>query len=105
VCLPVPHHPPVEKYITVCVFVFTMSTKATIAYSDRDGDRFHIYYDYADMRVHLVVDGKEVSLPPSLQGWIYNAWNVVESLRFLSKVASNPSLLSVPPVGAGGGER
>ena len=36
---------------------------------EKDGEEnsYHLYYDYADMSVHLEINGKEVELPPKLR--------------------------------------
>lgn len=81
-----------------------MSTKTTIAYANKEehGEDFHLYYDYADMQVHLRIEGKEVPLPPRLQGWIQNAHDLIQGVRHLHLLAAREDLMYVPPVGAQG---
>ncbi len=79
-----------------------MSTKVTIAYASRDlhGEDFHLYYDHADMQVHLEIDGREIPLPSRLQGWIYNMSALYESLQSIKRHLEDEDLLYLPPLGA-----
>lgn len=62
-----------------------MSTKVTIAFANREmhGEDFHLYFDYADMDIHLEINGKEVSLPTRLKEWIYTMWELSKSVTYI----------------------
>ena len=79
-----------------------MSTKVTIAYASPSthNEDFHLYFDYADMQVHLEIDGREIPLPSRLQAWIYNTWSILESLDSIRLYLSRPDMLYLPPLGA-----
>jgi len=79
-----------------------MSTKVTIAYASPSTHKedFHLYFDYADYRVHLEIDGREIPLPSRLQAWIYNVWSVLESLDNIRLFLNKPDMLYIPPLGA-----
>jgi len=64
-----------------------MSTKATIFYGDprehgKEND-YHLYYDYADLDLHLEINGREVPLPPKLRWELLEAIEAYRALRDL----------------------
>lgn len=64
-----------------------MSTKSTIFYGHprehgKEND-YHLYYDYADMDLHLEINGKEVPLPPKLR---WELLEVIETYKALQEL-------------------
>lgn len=61
-----------------------MSTKVSLFYYEKEGKEIHFYFDYADWKVHLVVNGKELEgIEPFLR-WVWHLENIYEKLNDLN---------------------